>query len=57
MTDTITHHPAEGRFARSEKFDTTVMVELVEDENCVWVSFDDGGEDETTLEDLTILPE
>lgn len=42
----------EGDFCRSEKFNTTVLVELIE-ENTVHVSFPEGDEDETTLDDLT----
>lgn len=48
-------HPFEGEFARSEKLDATVMVELVEGDTA-WVSFPDGAEEEVPLSDLTILP-
>lgn len=55
MTETTTIHPYEGEFARSEKLDSTVLVELVEGDTA-WVSFDDGAEEEVPLSDLTLIP-
>jgi|13_taG_2_1085334.scaffolds.fasta_scaffold66971_2 hypothetical protein len=51
--NTTKHQITEGDFCHSEKFNTTVLVELIESPEQVWVSFNEGDEDETTLEDLT----
>jgi hypothetical protein len=51
--NTIKHTITEGDFCHSEKFNMTVMVELIENEKEVFVSFPEGDEDTTTLDDLT----
>lgn len=52
---TTTKQITEGDFCRSEKFNATVLVEFIENDQTVFVSFPEGDEDETTLEDLTFL--
>ena len=52
IKNTTKHTITEGDFCHSDKFNMTVMVELIE-EDTVHVSFPEGDEDETTLEDLT----